>query len=59
MSSELKRTSQEIRINNLYASLLNSEYTGTKKEESIPFSRSKTIMTDTLMQKMLANEQPE
>lgn len=59
MSSVLKSTIPEIRINNLYASLLNSEYKGTKKEDSVPFSRTKTIMTDTLMEKILTNEQPE
>jgi len=59
MSSVLKSTIPEIRINNLYASLLNSEYKGNKKGESVPFSRTKTVMTDTLMKKILTNEQQE
>jgi len=55
MSEPLFRnTSQEIRINSSYTSLLSSQYDRTKKEDSAPVFRNKTILTDTYMRKLMA-----
>lgn len=49
----------EIRINNSYASLLNADYTATKKGDSIPKTRKKTILTDTYIQKLLGKDKKD
>lgn len=50
----LIRTLQEIRINSSYASLLGAKYDKSRKDDSVPTIRNKTIMTDTYMKKLMA-----
>jgi len=46
---------QEIRINDGYASLIMADYPNTKRGDSTPKSRRKTITVDTYVQKLLLN----
>ena len=55
----LIRTSQEIRINPSYASLIGSEYDKTRKDDSVPTIRNKTILTETYMKKLMAASSSE